>query len=64
MKQKPQTLADFFKACRKTYHSSQGDTIAAERMNIVQSDRLQLFTRRERTGQPLKSSAWRAVGGG
>lgn len=43
MKQKPQTLADFFKACRKTYHSSQGGTIYAEKQNIVQSPSLPVF---------------------
>ncbi len=43
MKQKPQTLADFFKACRKTYHSSQGGTISAEKQNIVQSPSLPVF---------------------
>ncbi len=54
-------LSAFVKALRKSHASSLGGTIAAERMNIVQSDRLQLFTRRERTGQPLKSSAWRSA---
>ncbi len=43
MKQKPQTLAEFLKAYRKTYHSSQGGTISAEKQNIVQSPSLPVF---------------------
>ena len=57
---KPQ-LSAFAKSLMRSYNSSKGGTLAAEKMNIVQSDRLQLFTRRERTGQPLKSSAWRSA---
>lgn len=54
-------LSAFVKAMRRQQASSRIGTQVTERMNIVQSDRLQLFTRRERTGQPLKSSAWRSA---
>lgn len=56
---KPQ-LSAFAKAMRKQFASSRGGTISAERRNIVQSPNLQLFTRQERTGQPLKNQEWRA----
>ena len=44
---------------RKQFASSRGGTISAERRNIVQSPSLQLFTRQERAGQPLKGQEWR-----
>lgn len=56
---KPQ-LSAFAKAMRKQFASSRGGTISAERRNIIQSPSLQLFTRQERTGQPLKNQEWRA----
>lgn len=56
---KPQ-LSAFAKAMRKQFASSRGGTISAERRNIVQSPSLQLFTRQERTGQPIKALEWRA----
>ncbi len=56
---KPQ-LSPFAKAMRKQFASSRGGTISAERRNIVQSPSLQVFTRQERTGQPLKDAGWRA----
>ena len=40
---KPQTLSDFFKACRKTYYSSRGGTMSAEKLNIIQSPSLPVF---------------------
>ena len=44
----------------RSYNGSRGGTRAAEKMNIVQTDKLKPFTRAERAGQPLKSSEWRA----
>lgn len=43
MKPKDTSLAAFFKSVRKSYHSSRGGTIAAEKMNIVQSPSLPVF---------------------
>ena len=56
---KPQPSA-FAKSLMRSYSSSRGGTRAAEKMNIVQTDKLKPFTRAERAGQPLKSSEWRA----
>lgn len=36
-------LAAFFKSVRKSYHSSRGGTIAAEKSNIMQSPSLPVF---------------------
>lgn len=52
-------LSPFAKAMRKQFASSRAGTIAAERRNINQSPSLQLFTRQERTGQPIKDQEWR-----
>jgi hypothetical protein len=52
-------LSAFAKAMRKQYASSRGGTVSAERRNVNQSPDLKLFTQRERTGQPLKSTEWR-----
>ena len=43
MKPKDASLAAFFKSVKKSYHSSRGGTIAAEKMNIVQSPSLPVF---------------------
>ena len=43
MKPKDTSLAAFFKSVKKSYHSSRGGTIAAEKMNIVQSPSLPVF---------------------
>lgn len=56
---KPQ-LSAFAKVLRKSYSCSRGGTIAAEKMNVIQSPRLQLFTASERSGQPLKGLERRA----
>jgi hypothetical protein len=53
-------LSAFAKAMRRSYNSSRGGTKGAERINIVQSPDLRLFTPTERTGQPLKAGEWRA----
>ena len=43
MKPKDTSLQAFFKAVKKSYHSSRGGTIAAEKSNIVQSPSLPVF---------------------
>lgn len=43
MKQTKTDLAAFFKAVKKTYHSSRAGTIAAEKTNIMQSPSLPVF---------------------
>ena len=43
MKTKDPNLAAFFKSVRKSYHSSRGGTMSAEKMNIVQSPSLPVF---------------------
>ena len=43
MKPKDNSLAAFFKSVRKSYHSSRGGTIAAEKMNVIQSPSLPVF---------------------
>ena len=43
MKPKDTSLAAFFKSVKKSYHSSRGGTIAAEKMNIIQSPSLPVF---------------------
>ena len=36
-------LAAFFKSVKKTYHSSRGGTMSAEKQNIIQSPSLPVF---------------------
>ena len=43
MKPKDNSLASFFKAVRKSYHSSRGGTMSAEKANIIQSPSLPVF---------------------
>ena len=43
MKPKDNSLSAFFKSVRKSYHSSRGGTIAAEKSNIMQSPSLPVF---------------------
>ena len=42
MKQKT-SLADFFKSIKKSYHSSRGGTMSAEKQNVIQSPSLPVF---------------------
>jgi hypothetical protein len=58
MNKKP-PLSDFAKMLRKSYASSRGGTVSAERRNIIQSPALQVFAK-PRAGQPLKGQEWRA----
>ena len=37
------SLAAFFKSVRKSYHSSRGGTMSAEKQNILQSPSLPVF---------------------
>ncbi len=53
-------LSAFVKAMRRQQASSRIGTQVTERMNIVQSSQLRPFTAAQRTGQPLKSTGWRA----
>lgn len=43
MKPKDNSLDSFFRAIRKTYHSSRGGTIATEKQNVIQSPSLPVF---------------------
>ena len=43
MKPKDASLAAFFKSVRKSYHSSRGGTVSAEKQNIMQSPSLPVF---------------------
>lgn len=43
MKPKDASLAAFFKSVRKSYHSSRGGTMSAEKQNILQSPSLPVF---------------------
>lgn len=43
MKPKDASLAAFFKSVRKSYHSSRGGTMSAEKQTIVQSPSLPVF---------------------
>lgn len=43
MKPKDNSLSSFFKTVRKSYHSSRGGTMSAEKQTIVQSPSLPVF---------------------
>ena len=43
MKTKDASLAAFFKSVKKSYHSSRGGTMSAEKQNILQSPSLPVF---------------------
>lgn len=43
MKPNDNSLQAFFEAVRKSYHSSRGGTMSAEKQNIVQSPSLPVF---------------------
>ena len=45
---KDNSMSTFFKSVRKSYHSSRGGTIAAEKMNIVQSPSLPVLHHQDR----------------
>lgn len=55
---KPQ-LSAFAKAMRKQAASSRAGTLSTAKLVINQSPSLQLFTRQERAGQPIKAQEWR-----
>ena len=43
MKPKDNSLSTFFKSVKKSYHSSRGGTMSAEKQTIVQSPSLPVF---------------------
>ena len=43
MKPKDASLAAFFKSVKKSYHSSRGGTMSAEKQNVIQSPSLPVF---------------------
>ena len=43
MKPKDASLSAFFKSVKKSYHSSRGGTVSAEKQNIMQSPSLPVF---------------------
>ena len=55
----PKPISAFAKAMRRSHASSRAGTLAAERVNVVQTDKLRPFTAAQRTGQPLKAADWR-----
>jgi hypothetical protein len=57
---KTSSMDSFFKSLRRSHTSSKGGTKAAEKMNIVQTNKLRMFNQNERTGQPMKAQEWRA----
>lgn len=54
-------LTPFAAAARRSFASSKAGTASAQKQNILQSPELiKLYSKAERTGQPLKSAEWRA----
>lgn len=53
-------LTPFAAAARRSFASSKAGTASAQKQNILQSPALKLYSKQERTGQPLKSADWRA----
>jgi len=54
---KPTSMDAFFKSLRKSHASSNGGTKAAEKMNVVQTEKLRLFKPAERTGKTTGAKA-------
>ena len=54
-------LIAFAKAMRKSHASSKAGTATVQKLTIVQSPDLRLFSPSERAGQPLKSNEWRSA---
>jgi hypothetical protein len=52
-------LNPFAAAARRSFASSKAGTASAQKQTVLQSPALKLYSKAERTGQPLKSAEWR-----